>query len=134
MTARGLRNNNPGNIRLGEAWNGLVDNPAEKSFCTFVCATYGIRALCKVLLTYQKRYDLDTIGKIIDRYAPVDENDTNAYAKHVADVLNVPVDAPVDLTDAKLMEGVVRAIIQHENGSCPYTFEITDGMLLAGIK
>ena len=47
---RGIRNNNPGNIRHGANWQGL--NPKgrdiDSAFCVFTAPIYGIRALAKV--------------------------------------------------------------------------------------
>ena len=133
--ARGISNHNPGNLRIGENWRGLstVDN-GERSFCVFIAPVYGIRALCKLLMTYQKRYDLKTIRQIIGRYAPDIENDTSAYVQHVADSVGIDPDAPVDVTQRRIMNPLLTAIIMHENGQQPYTHEIDDAMLLAGIK
>ena len=131
--SRGIRNNNPGNIRLGSPWNGLVDGH-DTAFCTFGHAVYGIRALCWLLIAYQQRYGLNTINGIISRYAPDSENDTNAYASHVSRKMGVGIDDVIDVTDWDTMLPMVESIIRHENGSQPYTFEIADGMLLAGVK
>ncbi len=53
---RGVRNNNPGNIRLGIAWNGLAPEQTDPDFCQFITPQFGIRALCIVLLTYQHEW------------------------------------------------------------------------------
>lgn len=52
--ARGERNNNPGNIRHGSKWRGLSIEQADREFCQFVSPEYGIRAIYKLLQTYQK--------------------------------------------------------------------------------
>jgi len=135
VTSRGIRNFNPGNLRLGQPWLGLVKNPDEKQFCTFESAAFGIRALCRLLLhTYYHRYQLKTVRDIIDRYAPDTENDTSAYVYHVAERLDVGINQIIDLTDPKVMQELIAAIILHENGINPYTHEIRDGMLLAGMR
>ena len=105
----------------------------EKSFAVFSCATYGIRALVRLLTVYQKKYELRTLDAIISRYAPDVENDTNAYAAHVSQKTGYAVDEPIDLTKPETMKAVVMAIIEHENGSNPYTYEIDDGITL-GLK
>ena len=133
MIARGLRNNNPGNIRLGQPWAGQVEGE-DKSFCTFQSAEYGIRALCKLLLTYYNRYNLDTVEGIINRYAPPSENDTGGYQSHVAACLGVGVGQCINVEDKAVMRVLLESIIKHENGSCPYTVEIDKGMELAGLK
>lgn len=82
--SRGLRNNNPGNIRRNYAnnWKGLSDVQSDISFCQFISLEYGIRALMKLLLTYEKK-GYNTINTIIPRYAPSSENDTNSYISFV---------------------------------------------------
>lgn len=57
MTARGIRNNNPGNIRWGDEWKGLVPETqrTDKSFCQFKSAEYGIRAMIIILRNYQRK-------------------------------------------------------------------------------
>ena len=53
---RGVRNNNPGNIRVGDDWVGLAKSDEmtawqakEQEFCVFSEPKYGIRAMCKIL-------------------------------------------------------------------------------------
>tara|TARA_Y100000310_G_C20438461_1_gene694881 strand:- start:386 stop:790 length:405 start_codon:yes stop_codon:yes gene_type:complete len=130
MTSRGIRNNNPGNIRkTRDAWEGLsVGNDLE--FFTFKSAKYGIRALAKVLLTYRNHYGLETIEEIISRWAPPSENDTESYINSVAARLGELPNGFIDLTKSGQMELLLRAIITHENGVQPYD----DKTILAGMK
>lgn len=80
-TPRGIRNNNPGNIRWGSDWKGLKKDGKQQdpSFCVFETPEYGIRALAKLLQNYQLLYGLNTPRKIINRYAPPTENETVSY-------------------------------------------------------
>ena len=51
--ARGIRNNNPGNIRKdGSVWRGEVAGP-DKSFKTFETMAWGIRAIYHLLNNYR---------------------------------------------------------------------------------
>jgi hypothetical protein len=119
---RGIRNHNPGNIEKGAAWDGLAaDQSGDDRFAVFDSPVYGIRALTKVLLTYRNRHGLRTPAEIISRWAPSFENDTGAYAQHVASAAGIGVDDPV--TDTEL-PAVVAAIIQHENGVNPYPWAL----------
>lgn len=124
MTAlpRGLRNNNPGNIdRTTERWQGMAaDQSSDKRFVVFSAPVWGLRALAKVLLSYQRKYGLRTPAAIIGRWAPPVENDTGAYARQVAKALGVGVDDQIDLTNAATLERILPAIVQHENGQQPY--------------
>ncbi len=135
MVARGIRNHNPGNIRKGEKWKGLSEHQTDSSFCVFVSPEYGIRALAKVLLTYYKKYQLNTVKKIISRYAPPNENETESYIKSVANQLGVASDEVIDLSSVAVLAVLLRAIIRHENGEQPYSDEqILKGIHLAGVK
>ncbi len=134
---RGIRNNNPANIRWGDNWQGLDKDGKKKdpSFCVFVHSKWGIRALCKVLMTYYNRHGLETVRGIINRFAPPVENNTSAYVNHVAELLGVGVDDKINVLDTNVMFLLIIAIIRHENGQCPYTdAEIRGGMLLAGMS
>lgn len=124
MTAlpRGIRNFNPGNIdRTAERWQGMAaDQSSDKRFVVFTASVWGLRALAKVLLSYQRKYGLRTPAAIIGRWAPPVENDTGGYARQVAKVLGVGVDEQIDLTKAATLERILPAIVQHENGQQPY--------------
>lgn len=132
---RGIRNNNPGNIRLGDAWQGLCSIQQDKSFCQFDDIEHGVRALALVLTKYQKPvaqkgYALNTVYKIIMRWAPPEENDTVAYIAAVAAQMGVSSTDVIDLSNDTNMLNMVKAIIRHENGIQPYA----DAELIAGIR
>lgn len=132
MTARGIRNNNPGNIRWGDKWKGLKENGREedKSFCVFKKPEYGIRALAKILRNYRDLHKITSVAGIIHRFAPPSENDTASYIKHVSKCICVESDEIIDVRDEYTMLKLVKAIIQHENGEQPYT----DEQILKGIR
>jgi hypothetical protein len=123
---RGIRNNNPGNIRWGDEWKGLVSKPqrTDKSFCQFTGPEYGIRAMVVILRNYQRKYALNTISGIIHRWAPPNENNTQAYIDSVARALGVEADQRIDVTDSRVMIPLLEAIIKHENGQQPYSFDV----------
>ena len=134
MVPRGIRNHNPGNIRKGENWKGLSDKQTDSPFCVFVSPEYGIRALVKVLLTYYKKYQLNTVKKIIGRYAPPNENETESYIQSVAGMLGVLPDEVIDVSSPAVLLVLLRAIIRHENGIQPYSTEqLVEGLKLAGV-
>jgi len=124
---RGLRNNNPGNLRKSnDAWQGLSPTQTDDDFFQFVNPTWGIRALGKVLQTYMTRYGLHTVASIVTRWAPPNENDTLAYIDSVASLMGV--DANQSLSDEDL-PALTKAIIKHENGINPYSDAVIDGGL-----
>lgn len=131
---RGIRNNNPGNIRHGDKWQGLADKQTDSSFCVFTAPEYGIRAICKILINYKKQ-NINTPEKIISRWAPPSENNTNSYILSVCQVLDVKPHDIIDVCEPVIMINLVKAIIRHENGMQPYSNEtLTHGMELAGVK
>ena len=122
IQTRGERNCNPGLIDRngGTLWQGMAEVQTDSRFVTFTDPVFGIRALAKVLLSYYRKHHLYTVHAIIDRWAPPSENNTGAYINHVASELGVGIDAPVDLEDPGMLEALVKAIIEHENGHCAY--------------
>lgn len=133
MTARGIRNNNPGNIRRSnDKWQGRADEQTDDEFVQFKSPEYGIRALCRVLLQYQKR-GVDTVGEIIRTYAPPKENDTEAYVRSVCKSGGFLPDEQLDLDDAEVMLPLVKAIVKHETGAKLPDRVFDDGLRLAGI-
>lgn len=118
---RGIRNNNPGNIDRGkDQWQGLAaDQSSDPRFCVFSDPTWGIRALARVLISYQDKYNIRTIKDIISRWAPGNENDTDAYVLMVSKQTGLSPNVRLDLHEYQFMEPVVQAIIRHENGRGP---------------
>lgn len=83
MEKRGIRNNNPGNIKLGEPWFGLRRIQTDPEFCQFESDVWGIRAMIIIIRTYVCKYNLRYVKEIISRWAPTNENNTAAYVKFV---------------------------------------------------
>ena len=81
--SRGARNNNPANIRLGSKWLGLCKNQTDKDFCQFVSMLYGVRAFLVLCRTYRNKYGITTLREFIHRFAPSNENDTEAYFRYL---------------------------------------------------
>lgn len=126
---RGIRNNNPGNIRHGAQWQGMAQDQMDASFVQFTDAKFGIRAIARILLSYE-RQGYNTVRQIINRWAPPNENNTDAYIAAVAHDCHLGVDEAMDVQ--ALLAPLVTAIIQHENGSQPYPLEtIAQGVALA---
>lgn len=135
MTSRGIRNNNPGNIRHGASkWQGLSAAQPDKDFCTFDTPELGIRALVKVLLAYQQKYNCTSISTIIKRYAPPNENNTEIYIKHCCSATGIDRYQPIDVRRYDHCFPLVACIIRHECGVQPYaSATIEEGLRLAGV-
>lgn len=112
--ARGIRNNNPGNIRKGIKWLGRVEPGKDAAFVEFKTMPYGIRALYIDLINKHKG-GLRTIQGIIYRYAPPSENLTDAYVASVAKQIGIPATAVFQPT-ADNFKKFARAVAVHENG------------------
>lgn len=114
MTAsnvRGIRNNNPGNIRWGDHWRGLVSESqrTDKAFCQFVNAEYGIRAMMIILNHYHTQHGLNTLDGIIRRWAPPEENNTQAYIDGISTVIRLS--ALKDYEDSELVAARIAAAL-----------------------
>ncbi|HDS4100398.1 TPA: structural protein [Proteus mirabilis] len=119
--ARGERNNNPGNLRHGEPWQGLSAQQTDKDFCQFVSTEYGIRAIYVLMRTYEKKYGLCSIREIINRYAPPKENNTEGYIQRVAKELNVSTEDCVSVSKKEVAIALATAIVGVELGYQPYS-------------
>lgn len=118
MTARGIRNNNPGNLEQGESWQGLAENQTDSRFCVFKSMEYGIRALIKTLITYTTKRGCKSIYDIIHRWAPTNENNTQAYINSVCKRVGVEPREELDFkADPTLYLDIAKAIAFHENGN-----------------
>ena len=125
---RGIRNKNPGNIKLGTDWDGLAAEQTDPTFCIFDEAVMGIRALQRILLTYRFTHKKATIDEIIYRWAPPSENSTDKYVEFVCKKLNKEKDVRLNNSMEDYLP-LVKAIIQMENGMQPYD----DDLLVEGM-
>jgi hypothetical protein len=85
---RGIRNNNPLNIRhSADRWQGARAEQTDREFVQFVSMAYGYRAAWRVLESYWHHFHQTrqpyTVPNIIGRWAPPNENDTKSYVGNV---------------------------------------------------
>lgn len=118
--ARGIRNNNPGNLEYSDSNPWVGQTGSDGRFAKFETPEHGIRALGRNLISYQKQ-GIDTVNDIINRWAPPeDNNDTASYIKAVCAQLGVEPNQPVNASDPDTLKALCAAIIHHENGEQPY--------------
>ena len=86
--SRGIRNNNPLNIRVGNKWLGEVMVKTDKDFEQFTDVKYGIRAAILILWRYVNKHRLRTVYDIIKRWAPPEENSTWNYQTAVNQLIS----------------------------------------------
>lgn len=113
---RGIRNNNPLNIRIGNTWLGEVPNPTDSDFEQFVSMRYGLRAAFVILRRYIRRYQRNTVAKIISAWAPASENNTRAYIDTVCGLTGLDPDEMIDFANREQMCCLVSAMARVECG------------------
>ncbi len=131
---RGIRNHNPGNLEWGQKWQGLVAHPTDRRFCQFVHEVWGIRALARVLVTYYRRYKINSVATIIRRWAPPNENNTQAYIDSVCSHSGLAANTPLRVDTEAILSRLVPAIIAHENGEQPYRAELIREAILKALE
>nr|DAV86067.1 MAG TPA: virion protein [Caudoviricetes sp.] len=125
---RGLRNNNPGNLRLSkDKWQGLRAVQTDKAFFQFETMAYGYRALIRTLQNYRKLHKCQTIADFINRYAPKIENNTAGYIQRVCREMQVPTTYVPDVNDKATMCNFAAAISQVENGTPAVMADVYSG-------
>ena len=125
--SRGLRNNNPGNIRLSSTrYQGEVDS-SDSAFKQFKTMAHGYRAMFVLLYTYQRKHHLNTIAEMISRYAPAVENHTQAYIDAVSEWSGVPATSHITATNGDIMVPIVAAMSRVENGVFAHMPDVVAG-------
>ena len=108
---RGIRNNNPLNIRRGTSrWVGRRAQVTDKEFEEFTTMAFGYRAAWKLMDTYRMRLRQAgksyTLENIIHRWAPPEDgNDTTAYIRTVIHLLDYKVAGRQPLPSPTSKEG-----------------------------
>lgn len=120
---RGIRNNNPFNIIDSKIkWQGESDKNVDLKFEEYKTMEDGIRAGMIILRSYMLKHNLKTIRKIINRFAPTIENDTNAYVNAVCKRTGFGRDELLNF-DKRTICKLTEAICYHENGGTYITIE-----------
>lgn len=115
IVPRGIRNNNPLNIRIGNTWLGEIAVNTDKQFEQFVHIKYGLRAGFVLLRRYIKHYKLNTVNEIISRWAPSNENNTASYVNRVCCLTGFEKNTPLEFEQETMIK-LVAAMCKVENG------------------
>lgn len=130
--SRGLRNNNPLNIRRNATrWKGLSAEQNDSSFFTFKAPCWGYRAAFVTLRNYKRLHGLSTLAEWVNRWAPPVENDTAGYTAFVARKSGVAQDVVINPLDKETMCRVVAAMSQMENGVPAKMEDVEEGWMLS---
>ena len=130
---RGLRNNNPLNIRRStDRWDGATTTQTDKDFVQFQSMAYGYRAAWRILNTYYKklkeRKKHFTVENIIHRWAPPCENDTQAYIGTVLRLTGLGgkenLVSPLEPQGVWKLSSIIAAMTVVENGIKPEEVDI----------
>ena len=115
---RGLRNNNPCNLKSSKntKWDGQVGSDGK--FIIFESPEYGIRACAKNLKNYQHKNGLDTLRSMVYRMGPPHENNTKKYVRNLSNIVGVSPDEKINVL--KHLPEIIKGIIFLENGKMPY--------------
>lgn len=118
---RGVRNNNPLNIRKGCNWQGERLVQTDPGFEEFETMQMGIRAGFIILKNYMTGRNghyqpCDTINKIISHWAPESENATRSYINTVANMTGIHPNQRLFFNDRPTMVSIVDAMIFVECG------------------
>lgn len=130
---RGIRNNNPMNIRVSKAnnWVGKIKKgKKDPQFEEFTDMMYGVRAAIRIIRNYVRMYGIDNIKELIERWAPEEDgNDTLAYIQYVVKVIKmnfkmlgdeqrakgITLYSPVDINDFFFMKALIMAMCKLES-------------------
>ena len=114
---RGIRNNNPLNLGYVPGQAGLVsDAPSDGRFGRYRTMEEGVAQAERQLQRYQTRDHLDTVRKMISKWAPPGENDTDSYVQAVSRAMGVDPDAPVSLNNQATAAAMISAMARRETG------------------
>lgn len=124
--------NNPMNIRASNTkWLGEVDPGFKTDFENFSTPADGYRAGFVTIYNYIKN-GADTLTKILNKYAPPSENDTQAYIDQVSKYTGIDPNAQLNTKTFSGPQGVniIIAMSRIEQGKQPVQKDVNDGYYL----
>ena len=121
IVPRGIRNNNPLNIRRGSNWKGLREVQTDPDFCQFKTMVWGIRAAFRLMRnhitgfggTHPRR---ETVAELVSVWAPATENNTKVYIASVCKWADCTPASHIDPHDDILIIRIARAMAKVECG------------------
>lgn len=117
-------NHNPTNIIKSKyKWEGatatpqrLIDEGRTQRFEAFENDYYGLRAALINLKNGYFAKGYNTISKIINKWAPPTENNTNAYINYVSAIVGIDKDKVLNYDDKNIMFLLLKAIAKRDGG------------------
>ena len=127
---RAIRDNNPGDIEYNAAFMGCIGSDGR--FCIFENCAYGYRAWLKLMHTYREQDGCDTLRKIIMRYAPPVENNSDAYMSGVSTGTRIGLDDALP-TDSASWQRIAKYFFNEEAGGEASKY-VTDADYAEGLR
>lgn len=125
MQARGIRNNNPGNIKYGSFARSMGANGKDSGgHAIFPSPEQGVAAIVALNRTYERK-GWSTINERVKHWS----QKPGVYAATLSKALGIPANRPFSIDDPGVAAKFVAAMIRHENGYMPYV----PGQIEAGL-
>lgn len=131
---RGIRNNNPLNIRYVRKnnWQGRAPHKKDNAFEEFRSMAFGYRAAFMLMHKYIRLYNLHSIYDVVARWAPTsDGNNVMNYADQVGQKTSCAIFANIEWTDWRFMVKMAVAMAEVENGVCMSYIPAVEGYISA---
>lgn len=131
---RGIRNNNPLNIRYVRKnnWQGRAPQKKDNAFEEFRSMAFGYRAAFMLMHKYIRLYNLHSIYDVVARWAPTaDGNDVMNYAGRVSEKTSWGIFTDIEWTDWRFMVKMAVAMAEVENGVCMSYTPAVEGYISA---
>ncbi len=120
VLSRGLRLNNPGNLRHHTTkWKGEVCPSVDSEFKQFISEAHGYHALLQMVSDCITRYGCTTPRLVIARWAPSAGCPTVSYLDFVCQHTRMDADALLNPNDERQMCKLTAAMSHYENGFFP---------------
>lgn len=126
---RGLRNNNPGNIKAGINWEGAIGD--DGVFVTFKNIAYGIRAMATDIGNDIRLDGKNSLQALVYEYAPPTENNTAVYLQDLVTWTGYGPTQALPRSETMMVK-LIRAFMNKELG-VSYSALISDADIKEGL-
>lgn len=127
VTAKGRtiadRFNNPGNLRRAEGYG--THNTQSGKFAVFPTLDEGVLAATKQLQIYGSK-GINSVKDIVKKWAPSNENDTDAYIRHVVKSTKFSENEKLNLNDPTVLAKLISAMATKEGAGS----RVTEGAVI----
>lgn len=113
--ALAVKNKNPMNIKTldNDVWAGQIGEDAQ-GHAMFSSWEYGVRAGAFTLRSYAQKHNVDTVDKLVDRFAEAKGQRHTAYVLYLCQQMGVDEDEKISLIEH--MPKLLRAMSKYESG------------------